>query len=89
MSFLMPLRRAVLFGSYASDRFDAASDIDLMVIYEGERRDGAFETLKRAMTLVGVEPHVYSEVEALQAAAVIQRMTEGGVVVYPEIKWLS
>src|SRR3990170_7801764 len=47
----LPLKRVVLFGSYASGRFTAASDIDVLVVYEGEPRPDAFALIKRTLDL--------------------------------------
>ncbi len=79
----LPLERVVLFGSYARGNYTASSDIDLLVVYRGRRRADAFATVKRTLDLPRLEPHVYSQVEARQLARVIDRMADGGVVLWP------
>ncbi len=79
----LPLDRVVLFGSYARGNHTAASDIDLLVIYRGRRRPDAFAAVKKTLSLPRLEPHVYSRAEARQLARVIDRMAEGGVVLWP------
>ena len=37
LSKKLPLKRVILFGSYASGRQTAASDVDVLVVYEGKR----------------------------------------------------
>lgn len=79
----LPLDRVVLFGSYARGNYTAASDIDLLVVYRGRRRSDAFAAVKKVLSLPRLEPHVYSRAEARQLARTIDRMTEGGIVLWP------
>ena len=44
---LLPLRLVVLFGSYARGNYTVASDIDLLVVYDGEIREDAFAVVKK------------------------------------------
>ena len=80
----LPLKRVVLFGSYASGRFTAASDIDVLVVYEGALREDAFAVVKRTLDLPRVEPHVYGEDEARRLSSTLERMTRDGVVLYQD-----
>jgi predicted nucleotidyltransferase len=73
----------VLFGSYARGNYTAASDIDLLVVYSGEKRDDAYAITKKSIAVPGLEPHVYMVEEYEQLKATIDRMTEGGVVLFP------
>jgi len=79
----LPLERVVLFGSYATGRQTAASDLDVLVIYRGGPRVDAYQTVRRALGLPGVEPHVYTLEEARQLAPTLERMTRDGVTLYP------
>lgn len=79
----LPLARVVLFGSYASGRHAVGSDIDVLVVYSGERREDAFKVVKQTLALAGVEPHVYTEEEARAVEPTLRRMAEQGVVLYP------
>jgi len=76
----LPLLRVLLFGSYASGRFTAASDIDLLVIYKGPRRDNAYALVRQVLRIPRLEPHVYSFDEYAAVRATVQRMERGGVV---------
>jgi len=76
----LPLRRLVLFGSYAAGRQTVASDIDLLVIYAGQPRADAFALVKRTLRIPRLEPHVYAEGEVAQALTTIERMTRDGIV---------
>lgn len=75
----LPLRRVVLFGSWASGRATAYSDIDVLVVYADPPRDDAYKTVRRHLRLRGLEPHLYSEGEARQVDLILERMTAGGV----------
>jgi predicted nucleotidyltransferase len=75
----LPLRRVVLFGSYASGRFTAASDIDLLVVHDGPPRDDAYALVRRTLSIPRLEPHVYSLEEYEAARATVARMERGGI----------
>lgn len=60
----LPLRRVVLFGSQTTGRATAASDVDVLVVYDGPPREDAFALVKKAIPQVGVEPHLYTTEEA-------------------------
>ncbi|MFH1928657.1 MAG: nucleotidyltransferase domain-containing protein, partial [Chloroflexota bacterium] len=55
----LPLKRVVLFGSYATGRQTVASDIDLLVVYAGQPREDAYALVKRTLNIRRLEPHVY------------------------------
>ncbi len=78
----LPLLRVVLFGSYAKGNYTVASDVDLLVVYQGPPREDAFAVVKKVLNIPGLEPHVYSEEEYRQVEQRIARMTEGGIVLY-------
>ena len=75
----LPLKRVVLFGSYAAGTYTAASDIDLLVVYEGEPRAGAYGLVKRTLQITRLEPHVYAESEYEQVKTTIERMVGQGI----------
>ncbi|MDR5710375.1 MAG: nucleotidyltransferase domain-containing protein [Armatimonadota bacterium] len=75
----LPLRRAVLFGSWATGRATARSDVDLLVVYAGPAREDAYRIVRTVVALRGLEPHVYSEAEAEVLRPLLERMTRGGV----------
>lgn len=78
----LPVSRVVLFGSYAKDSYTIKSDIDLLVIYKDKRKlKDVYATVKKAIDIYGVEPHVYSEEEYAAMKETIERMIEGGVVI--------
>lgn len=79
----LPLRRVVLFGSYAKGAHTVASDVDLLVIYQGEPRPDAYALTRRVLAIRRLEPHVYSESEYASLAATLDRMAAGGIEILP------
>jgi len=80
LAVIMPLRRVVVFGSWATGKYTVASDIDLLVIYAGDPRADAYATIKRTLNIPSLEPHPYAEAEYQALAATIERMAAGGIV---------
>jgi len=78
----LPVVRVVLFGSHATNRATVASDVDLLVVYEGASREDAFATIKKAIPVRGLEPHVYTVEEAAKQQDLLARMTRDGIVVW-------
>ena len=70
----LPLSRVVLFGSYAQGNYTVASDVDVLVVYEGRDREEAFALVKKTLDIPLLEPHVYSEDEYEQHRDVIAGM---------------
>jgi predicted nucleotidyltransferase len=81
---ILALRRVVLFGSWARGKETVFSDIDLLVIYAGLPREDAYGLVKQYVNLRGLEPHVFSEDEAGDMKTILDRMTKGGIVLYPK-----
>lgn len=79
----LPLVRVVLFGSWAAGRHTAASDVDLLVVYQGDTREDAFGVVKTSLAIPGLEPHVYTEREVETMRDRLARMTAGGIVLFP------
>lgn len=78
----LPVTRVVLFGSYATGRHTAASDIDVLVVYAGAAREDAYAVVRRGFDLRGLEPHVYTETEAQAMDDTLARMTRDGVTIF-------
>ena len=67
LSKKLPLKRVILFGSYASGRQTAASDVDVLVVYEGERdKREVYDLCWDLIGLPNLELHLYSEDEYLK-----------------------
>ncbi len=78
----LPLSYVVLFGSYAQGNYTVASDIDLLIIYRGKRREDAFMTAKKVLDIRMLEPHIYSEDEHETLKKTIHRMAKDGIVLF-------
>jgi predicted nucleotidyltransferase len=57
----LPITRVVLFGSYATNRHTAASDIDLIVVYKDPPKEDAYKIVVNELQLPRLEPRVYTE----------------------------
>lgn len=79
----LPLVLVVLFGSYAKGNYTAGSDVNLLVVYKGERRDDAFSLLKKELSIPRLEPHVYTEDEYRQMEETLAKMIAGGIILFP------
>ena len=60
---LLPVKLVILFGSYAEGRQTAASDIDLLIVYKGPRRDDTYSVCWNVLKIPDLELHIYSEGE--------------------------
>jgi predicted nucleotidyltransferase len=80
---VLPLERAVLFGSWAAGRATVASDIDLLLVYRGEPVERAFRQAWEILAIPGLELHIYSDGEARSVERTLARMADGGIVLYP------
>jgi uncharacterized protein len=78
----LPLVRVVLFGSYAQGKATAASDVDLLVVYDGEQRDDAYILVRKALDVRGLEPLVYARSEYAVIRSSLDRMSRNGVVLF-------
>lgn len=72
-----------LFGSYATNSYTAASDIDLLVVYKGHAKD-AYTTVRKAFGLPLLEPHVYSEEEYTTMKETLHKMTANSITIYSD-----
>jgi len=81
----LPLLLVVLFGSYARGNYTVASDVDLLVVYQGRERKGAFAKVKKVLGVARLEPHVYSEDEYDEYKDLkrwMRRVTKDGIVLF-------
>ena len=76
---LLPVRRAVLFGSWASGRATARSEVDVLMVYADPPRADSCALVWRTLQTPGLEPRVYAESEAVAIQETPGRMTAGGI----------
>ncbi len=84
LASLLPLVRVVLFGSYATGRFTASSDIDLLVVHEGAPRADAYALIRKTLNVAGLEPHVYTRDEAARIQSTVERMERSGIILFTQ-----
>jgi len=78
------LLRVVLFGSYAKGNFTVGSDVDLLIVYKGGKRADAYAVAKRTLNIPQLEPHLYSEDEYKEMEGIINKMSDGGILILSE-----
>ena len=76
---VLPVERAVLFGSWSRARATVRSDIDVLIVYRGEARSDAYGLAWRALGVRGLELHLYSEDEAERIVQTIEQMTRESI----------
>ncbi|WP_038069834.1 nucleotidyltransferase domain-containing protein [Thermus scotoductus] len=79
----VPLLEAWLFGSWARGRASVGSDVDLLLLYRGPRREDLHRLARKAFPGLPLEPHAYTEEEAARLEAVLARMREGALRLRP------
>ncbi len=72
----LPVSEMILYGSYAQDRYTAGSDIDIIVVYEGHPREGAYRLVMDEVGLPRLEPKVYTKEQFDVLVAKSLRFTE-------------
>lgn len=80
----LPLVRVVLVGSYAKGNYTVRSDVDLLIIYQGDPQPSAYATVKSTLNISRLEPHLYTESEYRILKGTLDRMSAGGIVLFPE-----
>lgn len=77
------LERVILFGSYARGTYTVASDIDIMIVFDGEksREDEVHRRMMKEIRLPRVELHLVSkgDLKAYRASKWMRVMEEEGV----------
>ena len=56
----LPISMIILYGSYATGRYTTGSDIDLIVVYDGEMREDAYRIVVETLNLPRLEPKIYT-----------------------------
>lgn len=79
LSTKLPVRQAWLVGSWARGRQTAASDVDVLVIYQGPPRRDAYALCRALIDVEGLEPHAYAEEEAAGLGPTLERMARDGI----------
>lgn len=84
----IPLKLMVLFGSYASGRYTTASDVDLLIVYRGLRRDDAYSICWDILDLSNAEIRIYSEEEydrlKRSGSSIIRETESKGITIWSD-----
>ncbi|MEM2082117.1 MAG: nucleotidyltransferase domain-containing protein [Candidatus Bathyarchaeia archaeon] len=80
----LPLKAVILFGSYAEGRHTAASDVDLLIVYEDPKREGDYGICWDALKIPQAEILVYteSEYEGLRKGGAMRGIESKGILVW-------
>ena len=79
----VPLLEAWLFGSWARGRASVGSDVDLLLLYQGPRREDLHRLARKAFPGLPLGLRAYAEEEAARLEAVLARMREGALRLRP------
>ena len=77
------VRNDVFVRLLCQGNYTVASDVDLLVVYQGQENEQSYAIVKQAFGIPRLEPHVYTEEEYGTARDTINKMTTDGVVIYP------
>ena len=47
-------------GSHAKGNYAVASDLDILVVFRGQKRDDAYAVVKKVLGIPRLEPHLYT-----------------------------
>ncbi|MBP8639267.1 MAG: nucleotidyltransferase domain-containing protein [Dictyoglomi bacterium] len=78
----LPIIRVVLFGSYAKGNYTVGSDVDILVIYDGEKRNDDYAIVKKTLNIPRLEPHIYTKEEYEKIKDVLEKMTKDGILLF-------
>ncbi|MBO3800320.1 MAG: nucleotidyltransferase domain-containing protein [Candidatus Brockarchaeota archaeon] len=83
LSERLRVRSVILFGSYATDRYTPASDIDLLVVIEDEDKEKAYSEIFKNLKISNLQLHLYTlkEYEKMKASGslFIKEIEEKGI----------
>jgi predicted nucleotidyltransferase len=80
----LPIKLIVIFGSYAKGNFTVASDVDLLVVYQGEERKDLFALLRKTLNIPRLEIHLYSEKEYQEMKGTVNKNDKGWDSSFPD-----
>ena len=75
----IPLKLVILFGSWAEGRHTAASDVDLLVVVEGEKD---YSRIREAFGIRNLELFLYDVEEYRSGVPIIKEAEKKGVIIY-------
>lgn len=89
ISNILPLKLMILFGSYANGRYTAASDIDLLIVYNGLKREDDYSICWDILKIPQLELHIYtsSEYDKLKKSGsiLIKEIEKKGIIIWKNL----
>jgi len=90
LSKIKNIKKVVLFGSYAEGRYTAASDIDVLIIYEDEDWRDVYDTAWDIFNISEIEIHLMSlnryTILKKERDPFIKYIEEKGIVVWSSLE---
>ncbi|MEM3019451.1 MAG: nucleotidyltransferase domain-containing protein [Candidatus Bathyarchaeia archaeon] len=87
LSKKLPIKKVVLFGSYAEGRHTVASDVDLLVIYRGEKQKDDYDLCWDSINIPQIELHIYTEDEyerlRISGSSIHKEIERKGITIWP------
>jgi len=79
-----PIKTVILFVSYAEEKHTAASDIDLLIVYEGPKRRDDYSFFWDLFDIPQLELHIYTESEykKLKNSFMIKEIEKKGIILW-------
>lgn len=82
----LPLKRVILFGSYAEGKNTAASDVDLLIVYEDPKREGAYGICWDALKIPQLELFIYTASEyekmKMRKTSIAREVERKGIIIW-------
>lgn len=85
----MGVKKIILFGSYARNRYTAASDIDILIIYnDKERRSNLYSEIWDIIDIPEIQLHIYTLEDYIkmkrQDNPFIKDIEKHGIIIWEE-----
>jgi len=81
-----PIKLIMLFGSYATGRYTAASDVDVLAVVSGVNKDELYHKIHEGLGISNLQLHLYTvdEYEKLKRkrSPFIREAEEKGIVIF-------
>ncbi|MEM3383325.1 MAG: nucleotidyltransferase domain-containing protein [Nitrososphaerales archaeon] len=82
----LPIRLAMLFGSYAINRYTVASDVDIFAVVENKDKDKIYRKIYEGLGISNLQLHLYTvdEYEKLKMnrPSFVKEIEEKGILIF-------
>ena len=82
----IPVKKIILFGSYAKNRYTVASDVDILVVYEERVGLDPYSIIWDIIDMPEVQLHIYrvDEYRKMRENLFIKEVERSGIVIWEE-----